>query len=70
MNSFTELAAFITAAMALVGIGMGVGKVLADIAFLKREVAGLKKEHAEMRMGQLEMKLLLKQIVKRLKILS
>lgn len=57
----------IAAATALVGIGIGVGKIIIAVDFLKREVAELKKEHAEMKMEQLETKLLLKQILKRLK---
>ena len=70
MSIVTDTAGVITAATALVGIGVGIGKVLLDVAFLKREVAGLKKEHADMKMEQLETKLLLKQILKRLKMPS
>ena len=66
--SFTELQALIAVAMALVGIGIGVGKVLADISFLKKEAATMRKEHLEIKLEQIEMKLILKQIVRKLKI--
>ena len=62
--SFTELHALITIAMALLGIGIGVGKVLADVTFLKKETRKL----AVLEREQIEMKLILRQIAKKLKI--
>ena len=66
--SFTELQALIAVATALLGIGIGVGKVLTDISFLNKEAATMRKEHLEMKLQQTEMKLILKQIAKKLKI--
>ncbi|MBI2581146.1 hypothetical protein HYV85_05080 [Candidatus Woesearchaeota archaeon] len=66
--SFTELQALSAVAMALVGIGIGVGKVLADISSLKKEATIMRKEHLEIKLEQIEMKLILKQIARKLKI--
>lgn len=73
--TLVEVATTITAAATLVGIGIGVGKVLLDISFLKREFTALKREVAEIKhrltvleKEQLEMKLILKQIAKKLRI--
>ena len=58
----------IAAATALVGIGIGIGKVIIDIAFLKKEAAEIKSRLAAVEKDQVEMKLILKQIAKKLRI--
>ncbi len=68
MSIVTETAGVITAATALVGIG--VGKVLLDVAFLKSEVKEIRTRLPSVEKEQLEMKLLLKQILRRLKMPS
>lgn len=76
MSIITETAGVITAATALVGIGIGVGKVLLGLAFLKGEVkeirtrlTAVEKEQIKIKNSQFKTQIVLRQIAKKLKII-
>ena len=73
--TLTEISAIITAASGVAGLGIAIGKLLSDVSYIKKELASLKTKLMELekRLGtvekeQLEMKLLLKLIAKKLRI--
>ncbi|HLD97587.1 MAG TPA: hypothetical protein VI934_04540 [Candidatus Nanoarchaeia archaeon] len=68
MSIITDVSAVVTAVAGLLGIGIAMGKLLFDVSFLKKEVLAIKKKMIVVEREQLEMKLILKQIAKKLKI--
>ena len=75
MVTVAELSAIVTLASGIAGFGIAIGKLLSDVSFIKKEVTFLKTKLMELEKRlsavekeQLEMKLILKQIAKKLKI--
>lgn len=75
MVTAAEISAIVTVASGVAGFGIAIGKLLSDVSFIKKEVAFLKTKVMELEKrlsavekDQLEMKLILRQIAKKLKI--